>query len=162
MQNKPARMNPKSDSRMMSGEIVSEQIEPLQRFSLPWICTPDKTAAILPEAKAEEELRRTYFALIDFRNSPAGRQVCIQGTSLTVWQVVMVACSYGMSADQTAHHLECPLAHVQTALDYAAAFPAEIEAALTANRALGFEDMHGKAPHVWVGQFRVHGQFSVN
>jgi hypothetical protein len=42
----------------------------------------------------EEGLRRSEFAFIDFRDSAAGRQACIQGSSLAVWELMLLLHSY--------------------------------------------------------------------
>jgi hypothetical protein len=42
----------------------------------------------------EEGLRRSEFAFIDFRDSAAGRQPCIQGSSFAVWEVMLLARDY--------------------------------------------------------------------
>jgi hypothetical protein len=78
------------------------------------------------------------FAGIDFRDSPAGRQACIQGSSLAVWEVVLLVRSYTHDLTATAKHLRWPIAKVQTAVNYAEAFPAEIDQALAENSAVDF------------------------
>ena len=49
--------------------------------------TPSDASARL----VEEGLRRADFAFIDFRDSAAGRQACMQGSSLAVWEVLLLA-----------------------------------------------------------------------
>jgi hypothetical protein len=39
-------------------------------------------------------LRRSEFGFIDFRDSPAGWQACLQGSTLTVWEVMLLVQSY--------------------------------------------------------------------
>jgi hypothetical protein len=78
------------------------------------------------------------FAFIDFRDSAAGRQACIQGSSLAVWEVVLVVRSYKHDLTATAKHLCWPVAKVQTAVNYAEAFPDEIDQALVDNNVLDF------------------------
>ncbi|MGC2617595.1 MAG: hypothetical protein WA414_01055, partial [Acidobacteriaceae bacterium] len=48
------------------------------------------TASDASARLVEEGLRRSEFALIDFRDSAAGRQAYIQGSTLAVWEVVLV------------------------------------------------------------------------
>src|SRR5437660_3185623 len=91
--------------------------------------TPSDTSARL----VEEGLRRSEFAFIDFRDSPAGRQAYIQGSSLAVWEVVLLLRSYKGNASAVAKHLRWPASKVQAAANYAASFPKEIEAALAEN-----------------------------
>jgi hypothetical protein len=94
----------------------------------------------------EEGLRRSEFALIDFRDSPAGRQGYVQGSSLAVWEVMMVARHYDHSATAVAHHLRWPEEKVQAAFDYAKAFPKEIQEALAENDAMDFESLKRMFP----------------
>ena len=52
--------------------------------------TPSDASARL----VEEGLRRTEFAFIDFRDTPAGRQACIQASSLAVCEIMLLIRSY--------------------------------------------------------------------
>jgi len=107
---------------------------------------PSETAALL----LEEALRQSEFAFIDFRQSGVGRQAYIQGSTLAVWEVVMVARSYGLDAARTAEHLGWPIARVQAALNYALAFPEEIAAAIDDNDALDFQSLSRMLPQASV------------
>src|SRR5277367_4995865 len=62
--------------------------------------TPSDASARL----VEEGLRRSEFAFIDFRDSTVGRQACIQGSSLAVWEIMMLARDYKNSAPKVARH----------------------------------------------------------
>jgi hypothetical protein len=97
------------------------------------------TASDLSARLVEEGLRRSEFALIDFRDSPVGRQVYIQGSSLAVWEVMMIVRAYKGNAKKAADHLEWPEFRVQAAMNYAQAFPREIGDALAENDAMDFE-----------------------
>jgi uncharacterized protein (DUF433 family) len=81
----------------------------------------------------EEWVRQNRLPHIEFRSINGERVACIKGR-LEVWQVVMVAQSYRNDVAETASHLDLRHDQVQAALDYAAAFPAEIDLALTENR----------------------------
>src|SRR5690349_20559738 len=91
--------------------------------------TPSQTSLRL----VEEGLKRAEFAFIDFRDSAAGRQAFIQGSSLAVWEVLMISRSHAGSLEATANHLGWPEQKVEAAVNYAKAFPAEIESALAEN-----------------------------
>ena len=104
--------------------------------------TPSDTSARL----VEEGLRRSEFAFIDFRDSPVGRQAYIQGSSLTVWEIIMLARGYKGDAAAVAEHLEWPEARVQAAFNYAKAFPEEINQALAENDAMDFEAVKRMLP----------------
>src|SRR2546426_12567133 len=96
--------------------------------------TPSDTSARL----VEEGLRRSEFAFIDFRDSPAGRQAYIQGSTLAVWEVLLLVRSYKEDVTAVAKHLQWPDSKVQAAINYAEAFPEEIEQALSENSASDF------------------------
>jgi hypothetical protein len=83
----------------------------------------------------EEGLRRAEFAFIDFRDSPAGRQAYLQGSSLAVWEVMLLVRSYRGKISAVAAHLEWPEPKVQAAVHYAEAFPEEINEAIGENDA---------------------------
>lgn len=94
----------------------------------------------------EEGLRRAEFAFIDFRDSAAGRQACLQGSSLAVWEVMLIARGYRNDAAAVARHLRWPEVKVQAAFNYARAFPDEIETALSENAAVGAESLGRMLP----------------
>ena len=104
--------------------------------------TPSDASARL----VEEGLRRSEFAFIDFRDSPAGRQACIQGSSLAVWEVMLVARDHGNDPAAVAKHLRWPETKVQAAFNYAAAHAKEIEAALEENDAMDFQSLRRILP----------------
>src|SRR5580658_767091 len=94
------------------------------------------TASDASARLVEEGLRRAEFGFIDFRDSAAGRQACIQGSSLAVWEVVLLLRSYKGDAQAVAKHLRWPEAKVQAAVQYAEAFPEETAEALAENDAM--------------------------
>jgi hypothetical protein len=94
----------------------------------------------------EEGLRRSEFAYVDFRDSAAGRQAYIQGSSLAVWEVILLVQSYKADVAAVAAHLKWPEAKVQAAANYAKAFPEEIDRALVENDATGFEALKRMLP----------------
>jgi hypothetical protein len=104
------------------------------------------TASDASARLVEEGLRRSEFGFIDFRDSPAGRQACLQGSTLAVWEVMLLANSYGMNVSAVAEHLNWPRGKVQAAINYAAAFPEEINEAIAENHAVGFEVMKRMLP----------------
>jgi hypothetical protein len=66
--------------------------------------TPSDASARL----VEEGLRRSQFAFTDFRDSAAGRQAYIQGSTLAVWEVLLLLRSYREDVSAVAKHLQWP------------------------------------------------------
>jgi hypothetical protein len=104
------------------------------------------TASDASARLVEEGLRRSEFAFIDFRDSPVGRQACLQGSSLAVWEIMMLAQDYKNDAIKVAGHLHWPEARVQAAFNYARAFPDEINSALADHQAMNFESLSHLLP----------------
>jgi hypothetical protein len=104
------------------------------------------TASDASARLVEEGLRRAEFAFIDFRDSAAGRQACLQGSSLAVWEVALLLEAYKQDAAAVALHLGWPQAKVAAAKHYAAAFPAEIEEALAENEAVDWTALRNMLP----------------
>ena len=104
------------------------------------------TASDASARLVEEGLRRAEFAFIDFRDSAAGRQAYIQGSSLAVWEVMLLVKGYKGNTAAVAKHLEWLEAKVQAAANYAKAFPEEIESALSENAATDFEALKRMLP----------------
>jgi hypothetical protein len=131
----------------MSSTVVSMRLpvassERLKRMANRYGWTPSDASARL----VEEGLRRSEFAFIDFRDSAAGRQACIQGSSLAVWEILLLVRSYRDDVTATAEHLRWPEAKVRAAVHYAQAFPEEIDRALEENRAVDFTALKRMLP----------------
>lgn len=144
---------------MAKTSIVSSRLEPGQESRLSQMAkrlgrTPSEVGALL----IEEGLRRSEFAFIDFRDSPAGRQAYIQGSTLAVWEVVWLARGYKGSVEQTASHLDMSPLKVQAALNYAKAFPDEVESALAEHENYDFEKLCQMLPQTeeFVARKRKH------
>jgi hypothetical protein len=122
--------------------LPAESGKRLRRMASRHGWTPSDTSARL----VEEGLRRSEFAFIDFRDSSIGRQACIQGSSLAVWEIMLLARSYAHDAAAVAGHLRWPEAKVQAAFGYAKAFPDEINLALSENDAMDFAALKRMLP----------------
>jgi uncharacterized protein (DUF433 family) len=128
-------------SKVLSMRLRDEQMQRLQRVARRMNRTPSETAALL----LDESLREAEFAYIQFRDSPAGRQPYVQGTRMAAWHVVAIARGYGGDVTKTAEHLVWLPAQVQAALNYAEAFPEEIDAAIEDNNK-GYEELKRLIP----------------
>ena len=121
-------------SMVISMRLPTESGKRLKRMANRHGWTPSDASARL----VEEGLRRSEFAFIDFRDSPAGRQACIQGSTLAVWEIMLLIRGYGADVMAVAKHLGWPHAKVQSAVHYAEAFPEEINEAIAENDSTGF------------------------
>ncbi len=70
----------------------------------------------------------------------------MQGSTLAVWEVMLLVRAYKADASAVAKHLEWPRARVQAAVNYAEAFAEEIEQALAENDAAVFETLKRMLP----------------
>jgi hypothetical protein len=106
------------------------------------------TASDASARLVEEGLRRSEFAFIDFRDSPVGRQAYVQGSSLAVWEVMMIVRSFKDNAKTAAGRLQWPEARVRAAMHYAEAFPREVQEALGENEAVDFDALKKLLPGI--------------
>jgi len=127
---------------VVSMRLPSESGNRLKRMASRHGWTPSDASARL----VEEGLRRSEFAFMDFRDSAAGRQACIQGSSLAVWEVILLLRSYKGKVAAVARHLQWPESKVQAAVNYANAFPDEIENALSENAGTDLEALKRMLP----------------
>src|ERR1035437_4312313 len=139
----PWRLSMRSTrSMVISMRLPAESGKRLKRMANRHGWTPSDTSARL----VEEGLRRSGFGFIDFRDSPAGRQACLQGSTLAVWEVMLLVHSYKKNVSAVAAHLKWPEVKVQAAINCAGAFPEEINAALAENEATDFEALKRMLP----------------
>ena len=131
-------------STVVSMRLPVASSDRLKRMANRYGWTPSDASARL----VEEGLRRSEFAFIDFRDSAVGRQACIQGSSLAVWEVIFLLQAYKDDLAAVAKHLEWAKAKVQAAVSYAEAFPDEINRALEENRAMDFTALKRMLPQI--------------
>lgn len=139
-------------SVVISMRLPADSGNRLKRMASRHGWTPSDASARL----VEEGLRRSEFAFIDFRDSASGRQAYIQGSTLAVWEVMLLVRSYKGDVAGVAKHLRWPEVKVQAAINYAEALPDEIEEALSANSGADFDSLKRMLPGtVKVGSRRV-------
>jgi hypothetical protein len=129
-------------SMVISMRLPLESGKRLKRMANRHGWTPSDASARL----VEEGLRRSEFAFIDFRDSPVGRQAYIQGSTLAVWELMLLVRSYKGDQSATARHLRWPKARVQAAINYADAFPEEIKEAMAENDSADFDALKRMLP----------------
>lgn len=132
----------KHRSIVISMRLSSDSERRLRRMARRHGWTPSDASARL----VEEGLRRSEFAFIDFRDSIVGRQAYMQGSTLAVWEIMMLLRSYKGDVPAVARHLRWPVDKVQAAANYAAAFPDEINEALAENDSMDFETIKRMLP----------------
>jgi predicted transcriptional regulator len=128
-------------SQVVSLRLPDQQAKRLKRQARRLGRTPSETGRLL----IEEALRQIEFVHIEFRDSSAGRQAYIKGRRVQVWMVVMIAKGYANDLKKVARHLEMPEEWVQSAFNYAEAFPDEIRDAIEDNQN-GFDELKRKLP----------------
>lgn len=131
-----------TDSIVISMRLPAKSGQRLRRMASQHGWTASDASARL----VEEGLRRSEFAFVDFRDSAAGRQACIQGSSLAIWEIMILARDYKNDPLKVARHLRWPEAKVQGAFNYAKAFPDEIKTAIADNDAVDFETLSRMLP----------------
>ena len=131
-----------TQSTVISMRLPAASGKRLKRLANRHGWTPSDTSARL----VEEGLRRSEFAFIDFRDSVIGRQAYVQGSSLAVWEVILLCRGYENDLRAVAKHLRWPLAKVQAAFSYAEAFAEEIDQALAENEAASFTSIKRMLP----------------
>jgi uncharacterized protein (DUF433 family) len=129
-------------SRVVSMRLREEEADRLLRLSRRLRRSVSETAALL----ITEKLREEEFPLIEFRGSPLGRQAYVKGTSLAVWEVLLVARQLGMDARRVAEHLGWPEERVRAALNYAEAYPEEVEPLVSEAEGVTFERLKRRLP----------------
>lgn len=99
-----------------------------------------------------EGLRRDRFSGIDFRDTALGRTAFVAGSRLPVWMVVEVIRQHSGSVSRAARHFERPEWQMQAALEYARAFPEEVDSALAARDAVSPSDLRRLLPGMTGGE----------
>ena len=113
-------------TRTLTMHFSDAQAERLERFARDRNADLEQTGVRL----IDEALRMTDHPAIEFRDSVVGRQAYLRGSTLAVWEVVMLVRERKNDAQATATYLGWPVGRVEAAIRYAAAYPEEIEAAL--------------------------------
>jgi hypothetical protein len=129
-------------STVISMRLPAASAKRLKRVANQHGWTPSDASARL----VEEGLKRLEFAFVDFRDSAAGRQTTMQGSTLAVWEVMLLLRHYRGKASAVATHLTWPEAKVHAAMNYAKAFPQEIEDAIAEHDLTDFETLKRMLP----------------
>jgi len=82
----------------------------------------------------DEAIRHEKHARIVFRPTPTGRQACIEGRRVYVWQVMETVWASDGNVDEAADYLDLTADQVRSAVRYCAEYRHEIEGQIRANR----------------------------
>ena len=127
-------------------QLPDEQAARLDRFA----SSVRKSRGEATAQLVEEALRHEEFPAVEFRDSIVGRQAYVVGSSLAVWEVLMVAETYALDPAKTAAHLGWPRQRAEGVLGYIHAHSPEILPALAQNDAVSEEKLRQRLPHaVW-------------
>lgn len=135
-------------SQVVSIRLQDDQIERLKKFARRNGKSQSEMGALL----IEESMRQAEFAFVEFRNTSIGRQPCMKSSTLAVWEVIMVGQDHGMSLEKTAAYFNRPVEWVQAAFNYRAAYPKEIEDALSENRNVTLESLKRLVPNIGLAE----------
>src|SRR5437867_12188131 len=114
-------MKPKSAT--LGVRMPKSTCETIRRIS----ASRGRTPSDLLAEYAEEIARRHRFCHIEFRDTPLGRMAYVEGTRSAVWLVCDLARQNSGHIVKTARIHGWPQTKVRAALNYARAYPEEIE-----------------------------------
>jgi uncharacterized protein (DUF433 family) len=129
-------------SRVVSLRLKEREAATLQRQARLMQRTVGETAA----RYLTEALRMVEFPGIEFRQTSIGRLAYVKGTRVAVWMLVMIARSYAMDVAKVAEHLEWRPEQVRGGLDYAAAFPEEVDPLVEETETMTYEKLKQRLP----------------
>ncbi len=109
--------------------------------------TPSETAATY----VAETLRERQFRHIDFRDNAGERLAYVRGTGLKVWLTVrLLRVAYDNNVHLMAQALETGDWAIQAAVDYATAYPEEIEPLIAQQESVTVEKLKENIPNLVV------------
>lgn len=114
-------MRPKTAT--LGVRLSAETARVIKEISLSQRRTPSDLLA----EYAEEVARKEKFCHIEFRPTPRGRVAYVEGTRTAVWLIVDLVRQAKGDVKEVAKIHEWPPTKIQAAMNYAKAFPDEIE-----------------------------------
>jgi uncharacterized protein (DUF433 family) len=131
-------------SQILSLRLPDQMIERLDRFARRAGNGMTRTKASV--MLLEESLRELEFALIEYRDSPVGRQPYMKGSGLAIWEVIMIAKRYEMDAERVIKDYPHPLENIKAAINFYDAYQEEIDQAIEDNN-IGYESIRRLLPN---------------
>jgi uncharacterized protein (DUF433 family) len=108
-----------------------------------------RTKAEMAAMLLERLLRLSEFPHVVIRDLGAGPEAFISGTRLRVWRIAVLAREVDWNTAWIAEYLDVPEPSIKDAVNYAEAFPEEIEAAIAENDR-AFEELPRLIPNLEV------------
>lgn len=130
-------------SKAISLRLRDDQVKRLEKAARRLNRTPAEAAAYLLEGA----LRQREFALIEIRDTAAGDQAYIKGTRLQVWMIIRLLREFEGNVAATAEYLRVLDIQIHAAINYAEAFPDEIEGAIADSRPT-YEELKRRLPNL--------------
>jgi hypothetical protein len=100
-----------------------------------------RTPSDLLAEYAEEIARQHRFCHIEFRSTPMGRLAYVEGTRTPVWLMVDLVRQRNGKVNMVAKSHEWPETKICAAVNYAKAFPEEIEPLIEQAHSITLEDL---------------------
>lgn len=94
----------------------------------------------------EEALREADFPLIEYRDGSTGRQPCVRGSGMAVWELILVARSYQFDAERIAQDYPLSVNAIRGAFNYFEAYQDEINRAIEDNQ-IGYDTLKQFLPN---------------
>jgi uncharacterized protein (DUF433 family) len=132
-------------SKAIGVRLTDRQIEQLDRIAR----REGRSKAEMATMLLERVLRLAEFPHVVLRDFGAGPEAFVSGTRLTVWRIAILARDVQEDPAWIAGHLNVPESAIKDALNYADAFPDEIEAAIAENDR-AFDELKRKLPNLEV------------
>ena len=134
-----------SKRKVVSLRLKDQQVTQLDRLAQREGRSKSEMAAML----LERVLRLAEFPDVVLRDFGAGPEAFISGTRLRVWRIALLAREVEGNTAWIAEYLNVPERAIKDALNYAEAFPDEIEAAIAENDR-AFEELPRRIPNLQV------------
>ena len=136
-------------SEKLTIKLTDKQAEGLREAARSLRVRPSELA----ETYVEENLRMRRFPLIDFRDSVEGQLAYVWGTGLKVWMTVWtLRRGYNNDVQAMADALECRPGEIAAAVEYAEAYPEEIEPLIADQESMNPQKLRELLPNLVIAE----------
>ena len=130
-------------SKAVSLRLNDDQMKRLEKAARLLNRSPAEAATYLLEAA----LRQREFAYVEIRETAVGDQAYIKGTRLQIWMIIRLLREFDGDIAATADYFSIPTIQIQAAVNYAEAFPEEINDVI-ADSYPTFEELKRRIPNL--------------